>query len=78
MSEPETQQTGSEQKASNQSRDFAEQAETSSPSLVVEFWAFVVHNKKWWIAPIIIVLLLVGLLIFLAGTPLGPMIYPGL
>jgi len=43
--------------------------------LVAEFVAFLRENKKWWLAPIIIVLLLFGVLIILAGTGAAPFIY---
>ena len=34
------------------------------------------HNKKWWMTPIILVLLLLGVLVVLAGTGMaGPSIY---
>lgn len=46
------------------------------PSLVSEFVFFLKQNKKWWLLPLLIVLALLGLLTFLAGTGLGPFIYP--
>jgi Family of unknown function (DUF5989) len=56
--------------------DFARQAQQSSPSLVRELVDFLLHNKAWWITPIVVVLLLVGLLIILSGTGAAPFIYP--
>ena len=44
--------------------------------IVAEFWYFMKHEKKWWLSPIIAVLLLVGLLaIFTQGSALAPFIY---
>ena len=43
--------------------------------VVGEFWGLLRHNKKWWLAPIIIVSLLVGALLILFGTPVAPLIY---
>ncbi len=40
-----------------------------------ELWGFLAQNKKWWLLPILIVLLLFGLLILLSGTGLAPFIY---
>ena len=40
----------------------------ASPTLLAEFWEFLRHNKKWWLLPILIVLLVFGILIFLSGT----------
>lgn len=34
-----------------------------------EIWAFLRVRKKFWLAPIILALLLLGLLIFVAGPP---------
>lgn len=40
-----------------------------------ELWGFLRENKKWWLLPILIVLLLFGLLILLSGTGVAPFIY---
>ena len=41
-----------------------------------ERWAYMRERKKWWLAPILIVLLLVGaLLVFAQGSALAPFIY---
>ena len=59
----------------NQTDDFARHATGSSPGIVREFWDFLRENKKWWLAPIFIVLLLLGALIAVAGTGAAPFIY---
>lgn len=56
--------------------DFANQADEQDVGLLAEFVEFLRYNKKWWIAPIIIVLILFGILIMLGGTALAPFIYP--
>ncbi|HTY38017.1 MAG TPA: DUF5989 family protein [Bacteroidota bacterium] len=41
-----------------------------------ELWAFMRTRKKWWLGPIIFVLLLLGLVIILTqGSALAPFIY---
>ena len=65
MSRPETPSEPS------QADQFAAEAEEASPGLVREFFDFLLHNKKWWLTPIIIVLLVFGLLVIAA-----PFIYP--
>jgi len=45
------------------------------PTLLGEFWEFLCHNKKWWLLPILIVLLVFGVLIVLSGTGAAPFIY---
>jgi hypothetical protein len=55
---------------------FEEAAQSArAPSLLGEFWEFLRHNKKWWLLPILLVLLLFGVLIFLSGTGAAPFIY---
>jgi hypothetical protein len=54
---------------------FAAQAERKSPNMVSEFWGLVRHNKKWWLTPIIAAAIILGVLMFLFGTPLSPLIY---
>ena len=44
--------------------------------LARELWAFMRERKKWWLIPIIIVMLTVGsLLVFAQGSALAPFIY---
>lgn len=48
----------------------------SNPSLARELWAFMRARKKWWLLPILLVMLLVGaLLVFAQGSALAPFIY---
>jgi hypothetical protein len=45
-------------------------------AIIKEFLEFLRERKKWWIAPIVIFLLLLGgLLIFAKGSALAPFIY---
>ena len=44
--------------------------------LLRDLWGFMRERKKFWLAPIIIVLLLIGgLLVFAQGSALAPFIY---
>ena len=48
----------------------------SQVTLVREFWMFMRERKKWWLLPIIMVMVLVGmLLVFAQGSALAPFIY---
>lgn len=41
-----------------------------------ELWLFLRERKKWWLLPILVVLVLVGaLLVFAQGSALAPFIY---
>ena len=46
-------------------------------SLVKEFILFIKHEKKWWLVPLMAVLLIVGALVLIASSsPLAPFLYP--
>lgn len=48
----------------------------SKSRVVTELWQFMRENKKFWLAPIVIVLLLVGALLVAAkGSAIAPFIY---
>jgi hypothetical protein len=55
--------------------DFASQAELPPRGFAREMWDFVRVNKKWWLTPIILVLLVLGALIIIGGTAAAPFIY---
>lgn len=45
-------------------------------SMLGELWAFMKVRKKWWLAPIMTMLILLGMLLFLTqGSALAPFIY---
>ena len=44
--------------------------------LLADLWAFMRERKKFWLAPIILVMMLLGaLIIFAQGSSLAPFIY---
>jgi hypothetical protein len=48
----------------------------SQAGIARELWSYMKVRKKWWLMPIILVLLLVGmLLVFAQGSVLAPFIY---
>lgn len=48
----------------------------ASSSLIGQFFGYAKARKKWWLMPIILLLLAVGaLLIFAQGSALAPFIY---
>jgi hypothetical protein len=55
--------------------DDFEKAAADQPSLIREFLEFLGQNKKWWMLPILLVMLLLGILIFLSSTAVAPFIY---
>jgi hypothetical protein len=45
-------------------------------SMLGEIWVFLRTRKKWWLAPIVATLLILGLLlVFTQGSALAPFIY---
>jgi hypothetical protein len=50
-------------------------ARSRRPHLAGELWAFLAHTKKWWLLPVLAVLLLLGLLLALSGTAAAPFLY---
>lgn len=48
----------------------------SKLSILSEFWVFLKVRKKWWLTPIVVVLVLLGfLIVFSQGSALAPFIY---
>jgi len=44
--------------------------------LLIDLWGFMKERKKYWLAPIIIMMLLLGsILIFAEGSAVAPFIY---
>jgi hypothetical protein len=56
-------------------QQFADEADQKSTGLLREMWDFMRFNKKWWLTPVILVLLLLGVFILLSSTAAAPFIY---
>lgn len=50
-------------------------AEQGKVGFFSELWGFMKQNKKWWLLPLILAFLILGVLIFLSGTGIAPFIY---
>ena len=60
----------------NDDRDsFLAAARARRPSLVREFWQLLRDHKKWWLAPIVIALLVLSLFALLSTSAAAPFIY---
>ncbi|HKW01024.1 MAG TPA: DUF5989 family protein [Vicinamibacterales bacterium] len=56
--------------------DFEQAARSQKPAgMAAEFWLFLKNNKKWWLIPIVVIVLAFGLLVLLSGTAAAPFIY---
>ncbi len=56
-------------------KSFAEAGAEKEGTLLGEIFSFLRHNKKWWLLPIILVLLAFGVLLLLGTTGAAPFIY---
>jgi hypothetical protein len=50
-------------------------AEESQAPLLVDFVYFLGQNKKWWLVPILVILVLLSVLMLLSQTAAAPFIY---
>jgi|TARA_B110000305_G_C19044675_1_gene449833 hypothetical protein len=60
---------------SEDKKSFEEIENTDSGGFIAEFVHLLKHNKKYWLTPIILVLLLFGILIIVGGSSAAPFIY---
>lgn len=45
-------------------------------SVSAELIRLVWQHKLWWLAPLLLALVLLGLIVALEATPVGPLLYP--
>jgi hypothetical protein len=62
-------------RGSEGSNEFLQKSQGGSDNLFSEMFGFLRHSKKWWLMPIVLGLVLVGILIVLGGTAVAPFIY---
>ena len=62
-------------KARQRSNAFEQAGEEAQQSLLKEFIFFMNENKKWWLSPILILIVFLGMLIMVGGTGLAPFVY---
>lgn len=62
-------------KAENESSFAQAGRQEQDASVLTEFIRFLKHNKRWWMLPILIVLLLLGLLSIAVNPATAPFIY---
>lgn len=60
---------------SNETSEFEELSREQEPGLLTEIWTFIKEEKIWWMGPIVLALLLVGVLVALTSTGAAPFIY---
>lgn len=60
---------------SNKENEFLADVAKPQGGFAADLWSFMSQNKKWWLAPIILVILGLGVLVMLSGTAAAPFIY---
>ena len=62
-------------KPEKESNAFVEAGEDEQMGLIAEFIEFIRENKKYWMIPLLVILLVLGLLVLAGGSSLAPFIY---
>lgn len=53
-----------------------EQLPQPNKGILAEFWDFILHEKVWWMTPLVLFLLImVGFILFVEASPVLPFIY---
>lgn len=60
---------------SENENSFESEAKKRRQGLGSEVVHWMRDNKKWWLLPIVLAVLFLGVLVVLSGTPLSPWIY---
>jgi len=55
--------------------EFQERARLARPGFLREIWGFLRDNKKWWMIPMLAIILILGALVLVSGSPVAPFIY---
>jgi hypothetical protein len=55
--------------------DFEKQASQATPGLISETIAFLRESRKWWLLPVLLALVALGIFVVLAETAVAPFIY---
>lgn len=50
-------------------------AKRGAPSVLADWAAYLRGSGKWWLLPVVLVLLILGTLLMLTSTPAAPFIY---
>ena len=56
--------------------DFEDAAAERRPQVPSDSWSFVCRNERWWMIPMIVILMLLGFVVLLGSSGVGAFIYP--
>jgi hypothetical protein len=54
---------------------FEQQAKTARQGMIVQYFQFLREHSKWYLVPIILALIVLGALVFMAGSSVAPFVY---
>lgn len=55
--------------------EFLQESQAERGSFLSDYFAFLKRTRKWWMLPVLVVVLLFGLLVVLSATGAAPFIY---
>lgn len=55
--------------------DFMKEVNSAPVGILNEYMAFLRHNKKWWLTPILLALFVAGAAVITSGSAAAPFIY---
>ena len=56
-------------------QNLEELAQQKDSNLIKELISFLMENKKWWLTPIVLAIILLGVLVVIGGSGAAPFIY---
>ena len=56
-------------------KNFEDIAKGSQQSFVKEVWHLLTSDRRWWLAPIVVAIVILGALVLLSSTGAAPFIY---
>ena len=59
----------------NAPSEFEQQAAQATPGLIRELVGFLRQSRKWWLVPVLLALVALGIFVVLAETAVAPFIY---
>lgn len=66
---------GDKSPSQSEVNDFVREGQVKRPSFVSDYFHFLKNNKKWWLLPILLMVLVFGGLMVLGATGAAPFIY---
>ena len=56
-------------------KELRELSEARSGGVLAQMWGYIGESRKWWLIPIILMMLLLGIMFVIGGSGAAPFIY---